>query len=202
MDDVQRAPDSDDIGLPEYNENDYDETTFDEEYSQPGDTAGLRVNFTQQERESTAREYELMPSGTYTCNIVECKLKLSKSEKNPGKPMYAMTLVVTKGKYQRRRLWTHIMLFDGALYSFSQLMKALDQPLDGSVPRADFFIGKTVDVTVGTQKERPKNSEDKRPVHTIPDGEKYSAKNEIGGFKKTSSVTVSGADRSVSSFLE
>jgi hypothetical protein len=162
---------------------DYDPSAFEEDFSSPGDTEGLRVNFSQEEASSEALDLSIMPTGDYVGTITECQLTRSKSVKNPGKPMYKIAIQIQQGKYARRKLWTHVMLWNGALYSLAQLLKALGQPLDGNVPVADFFIGKQVGIVVGRDSEKPKLDDDGNPT-----GQMYPAKNNITGFKSPNAI--------------
>jgi hypothetical protein len=172
----------------------YDPSLFEDDFSSTGDTGGLRVNFTKEEAESEARDFELLPNGTYVGVITECELRHSKSKKNLGKPMYNLTITISQGKYAKRKVWALVMLWNGALYSLSQLLKALGYPLDGTVPEADWFVGKQIGFTLRREAERKKLDDDGNDT-----GEKWPAKNSVGGFKRVSDVLqtqVGGASQS------
>jgi hypothetical protein len=87
------------------------------------DLTTLRVNFSQAEAE--AESLPDLPAGRYLVAITEVKIKRSTSVKNPGKPYYNLTYTIQEGKYKNRKLYDNVMLFDGALYSYTQLAKAL-----------------------------------------------------------------------------
>jgi hypothetical protein len=81
------------------------------------------------------------------------------------------------------------MLFDGALYSFAQLMKALDYDInsgDFEVPELDDIIGKTVNVRG-----------QKMPAKTLPDGQELNERFEIKGYKKANKVSQKSASASI-----
>jgi|SRR5690349_2195183 len=109
---------------------------------------GLRVNFSDKEATSQAREP--LPSGKYHCKITDISLEVCGPEsKNPGKNYWAVEFTVQGGKYDERKLWTNVMLFEGALYSLSQLMKATGYDVeagDVDVPSPDELIGRDVQV--------------------------------------------------------
>lgn len=134
----------------------------------------LKVNFTDQEATSTVRE--IPPSGTYTVNITKGELKEVKpGRKNTGKPYWQLTFVVQEGPYTGTTLIASIMLFDTALYSLAQLMKALGYSInegDFTLPSIDDIVGKTVLVR-GL----------KQPPKTMPDGQELSERFEIKGYK-------------------
>ena len=56
--------------------------------------------------------YEIVPKGTYNTIIEQLEYKLSQSS---GKPMWAITLVITDGEYQGRKLFTNISFSEKAL---------------------------------------------------------------------------------------
>jgi hypothetical protein len=139
-------------------------------------TQPLKVNFTDQEATSTVRE--IPPSGEYLVAITNGEIKEVKpGRKNTGKPFWQLTLVIQDGAYAGSSLLSSIMLFDGALYSLSQLMKALGYDItsgDFVLPALDDIIGKTV-VVRGY----------KRPAET-KDGQELSERFEVKGFKPPS----------------
>lgn len=142
-------------------------------------TQPIKVNFTSEEAESTVRE--IPPSGEYTVNITNGVLKEVKpGRKNVGKSYWQLTLVIQEGPYAGASLMSSVMLFDGALYSFAQLMKALDYNLGAGeffAPELDDIIGKTVNVKGF-----------KMPAKTMPDGQELSERFEIKGYKKANVV--------------
>lgn len=161
------------------------ETLLPEDSAAPSfDASSLRVNFSDREASSEARSFEPMPTGKYHAAITEWEMKASTSEKHNGKPYWALTLVVQSGPYEDRKLWANVMLFEGALYSLSQLMKAIgreDVLKSGEIPHGDELIGEELIAVV--VKKRDKYKEEKEE-----DGEKY-FKNEVTGFKPLSAAS-------------
>jgi len=90
---------------------------------------GIRVNMSAQEGKSTTQG-EPLPSGLFRMAITNCSLEKVKNPPQPGKkdnrgkPMFVIELTVQDGDYEDRPAWTNVMLFDGALYSISQMLKA------------------------------------------------------------------------------
>jgi hypothetical protein len=139
-------------------------------------TDGLRVNFSEKEASSEARSMELLPRGDYHVAITDIELRESQSEKNFGKPYWGMEFTIQEGPYDNRKLWTNCMLFEGALYTFAQLMKALGYDTSAGefeVPDPNDLIGQQVVVAVAKQGKRT-NKET---------GEEYDERNEVKGIK-------------------
>jgi hypothetical protein len=133
---------------------------------------GLRVNFSDKEAESQAREP--LPSGKYHVKITDVSLETCGPEsKNPDKHYWAIEFTVQEGKYSDRKCWTNCMLFEGALYTLSQLMKATGYDVtqgDVDVPEIDDLIGQDVQIRVIVKRA---------------DEEKgYDARNEVKGIMK------------------
>ncbi len=88
---------------------------------------GLKVNFSKDEAESTARE--VPPSGEYHCRIVEVEERQVKpTSVNVGKPYWNIRFVIQDGPYTGSPLYGNIMLFegkDGTLGALAQFLKAL-----------------------------------------------------------------------------
>jgi hypothetical protein len=153
-----------------------------EEFEDTFDLSSLTVDFSSQEADSEAREWTAIPGGKYHVKIVECTVeKCGPNSKNPGKPYYKVTCFVQDGPYQGRKLFTNVMLFSGALYTLSQIMKAIGRPVGQGVrvPQPSDLIGQDFLVIV-------KKIVDK---YKIDQGEWDGAgpkptKNEIGGFAK------------------
>ena len=57
-------------------------------------------------------EFEVMPRGTYNCQIASLDYDLSQSS---GQPMWTTQLEVEDGEYQGRKLFTHISFSEKAL---------------------------------------------------------------------------------------
>jgi len=116
-------------------------------------TESLKVNFSDEEATSVTREFKPMTPGFYHCAItkVEDAVVGNNDKGNFGKPFWKLTLVVQDGEYVRRNLWSNVMLFDGALHSASQLLKAVgmgDLIKKNTIPKGSVLIGKTLDVNV------------------------------------------------------
>jgi len=155
-------------------------------------TQPLKVNFTDQEATSKVRE--IPPSGDYIVNITDGRLKQVKpGRKNTGKPFYQLTFVIQEGPYRGETLMASIMLFDGALYSLSQLMRALGYDInsgDFTVPPIDELFGKTVIV-----------SGKKMPPKTDNDGNELNERFEIKGYKTPSANAVNQVKAASNSML-
>lgn len=112
---------------------------------------GLKVNFSQDEAESTARE--VVPSGEYHAKITEIETReVNPGSKNAGKPYWNVQFVIQTGPYNGNRIYSNIMLFtgkDGTLGSLSQFLKALGynvQAGEFELPEPDELISKDINV--------------------------------------------------------
>lgn len=136
----------------------------------------LKVNFTDQEATSVVRE--IPPSGEYLVSITDGEIAIVKpGKKNTGKQFWKLKFVIQDGPYAGTTLLSTVMLFDGALYSLAQLMKALGYDINSGdfvVPGLDDIIGKQVNVRGF-----------KRPAET-KDGQELSERFEIKGYKTAS----------------
>lgn len=131
-------------------------------------TEGLRVNFS--DKEATSAALDPIPRGEYHVKITDVETRYSKSEKNEGKPYWAIEFTVQEGPYSDRKVWTNCMLFEGALYTLSQLMKALGYDVsegESEVPDGDDLISRDVIVRVTIR----------------PETDQYSAQNEVKAIK-------------------
>lgn len=110
----------------------------------------LKLNLTDQEAKSTAREFTVLPTGTYLCNIVEIKpQEVKPGSQNSGKPYWNVLLVVDQGgQYDGRRIYTNLMLFEGAAFLIKQAVEILfPEMLDGNsltIPDPEAFEGKRI----------------------------------------------------------
>jgi|SRR5882757_1061594 len=111
----------------------------------------LKVNFSKDEAESTARE--VPSSGEYYCKVVEVEMKEVKpGSANVGKPYWAIQFVIQDGTFAGSRLFSNIMLFegkDGTLSSLSQFLKAIGYDVQAGefdLPDADDLIEKDINV--------------------------------------------------------
>jgi hypothetical protein len=185
--DVDLLPDGDDGAI-----------AFGEGDEEAIDLTQLTVNFSQEETDSEARIYSAVPTGEYYCRITDVTVQRSKSDKHFGKPYYSLELVVQDGKYANRRLWTNVMLFDGALYSLAQLHKALDFPNNKTVIQPEQLQSREVVAVVQRVADKYKI---KQENWTQGDGPKP-MKAEVRGFKKyipgvtgTSSAAAQGVEK-------
>lgn len=156
------------------------------------DLSDLRVNFSEEEASSEARDFDPLPGGKYLCKITDYEVRYSTSEKNNGKPYWAITLTVQDGKYEGRKVWSNVMLFNGALYSLAQLLKAIgreDALKSGKIPNGDELLGKDVVINLAKQRDTYKEQQ-------YDDGEKY-FKNEVKGFKSADSLAGASGEGSL-----
>jgi hypothetical protein len=138
---------------------------------------GLRVNFTDKEASSEARDFTPVPAGKYKAVITEDSAwaECGPESKNPGKPYWNLNLLIEEGPYSGRHIFTNVMLFDGALYSLSQLMKALGYDIESGefeVPQLEELLTQSVGVQVKIQAK----TTDKKS------GKEYDERNEVRGF--------------------
>lgn len=112
----------------------------------------LRLNLSDNEANSKAREFTVLPTGSYNCNIVEIKEETVKpGSQNAGKPYWNVLFVVDQGdQYDGRRIYTNLMLFEGAAFLIKQLVEVLfPDMLEGnqlSIPEPEAFEQKKVAV--------------------------------------------------------
>jgi hypothetical protein len=162
------------------------------------DVSNIRVNFSEEEASSEARDFDPLPGGKYLAAITDYEVRRSTSEKNNGKPYWALTLTIKDegGKYDGRKVWANVMLFEGALYSLSQLLKATGYEdrlpggkKAGQIPSGDELLGKEVVLNLAKQRDTYKEKQ-------YDDGEKY-FKNEVKGFKSSDALATSGGEGSL-----
>jgi hypothetical protein len=74
----------------------------------------------------------------------------SQAAKNAGKPFFNFEFTIQDGKYAGRKDWTNAMCFSPALYTISQILKALGHPINPTggeivIPDArEFYVGKDI----------------------------------------------------------
>ncbi len=147
------------------------------------DLSNLRINFSEEEASSEAMSFDPVPTGKYNVAITDIEVRYSTSEKNNGKPYWAVTMVAQDGKYEGRKFWGNVMLWQGAAFSLSQLLKAtgFGDRVDpksktyGKIPSGDELIGKQLTINVVKARDTYKEKEN-------GDGEKL-FKNEVKGYK-------------------
>jgi hypothetical protein len=154
-------------------------------------TDGIRVNMSEQEASSTDRG-DALPIGKFHFKITDMDIMFVKDQnaqgeanKNAGKTYinFEFTVQDTPGEWQQfagRKDWTNAMCFDGALYTISQILKALgmDVPATGGfvIPdKREFYIGKDIMGRRGTNKN---------DYQMVPDGK--------GGNRKELRVQLRG----------
>lgn len=108
---------------------------------------GIRVNMSAEEAKSEARTD--LPAGKFHLKITDMELKFtSQQAKNAGKPYFNFEFTIQDGQYEGRKDWTNAMCFSPALYTISQILKALGRqinPTGGEVVIPDareFYVGK------------------------------------------------------------
>jgi hypothetical protein len=111
------------------------------------DINNLRVNFSAEEASSEARDFSPIPTGKYHVAITDVEVKIVVNPPKPGKqdnrgkPFYALQLTVQDGPFENRKLFANVMLFEGALYTVAQIMKAQRWPINGKLPTPDDLMG-------------------------------------------------------------
>jgi hypothetical protein len=148
-----------------------------------GSADGFRVNFSDKEASSEGRSAELMPRGNYHVKVTDGEIaECGPTSKNPGKPYYKLECTIQTGPNAGRKLWTNAMLFEGALYTITQIMKSMGisvTPGEMIVPTIEEIVGTDFLVAVSKKAEQ-----------TV--GEKtYDARNEIQSFMKYDASQVS-----------
>jgi hypothetical protein len=105
-------------------------------------------------KEASSKVFEVLPTGWYKATISDVDLKESKSEKNNGKPFYAIEFTINApDKFEGRKVFSNVMLWAGAAYSLNQLLNALginteaDQEVE--VPDPDELLGEEMMIRVG-----------------------------------------------------
>jgi hypothetical protein len=124
------------------------------------------------EKESVVKDFTPVPRGAYHVVCTDGELRESKSDKNKGKPYYALEFTIQDGPHENRKVWTNAMCFAGALFTMVQLVEAMggEVPKGGGkfrIPAIDELIGKHFIARVSIK----------------PETDEYDAKNEIRGFK-------------------
>jgi hypothetical protein len=146
------------------------------------DLSELRVNMSSQEAE--AESFPDLVPGKYRVAIFKVAVQRSKSDKNPGKPLYNVTYKVQDGQYKGAQIFgDYICLWEGALYSYSQLIKALGFPVstgNNKVKTPAELIGKTLIVRLGMGKSN--TSIDKITGET----KTYDARMQVKGYFRDS----------------
>lgn len=146
---------------------------------------GFRVNMSDKEAESEARDFTPLPKGAYHCAITDVTLEQVKSGKNEGKPMLNFEFTVQEGQYDKRKVFARAMLWEGALYTISQMLKAVGiDPKRGVIPPAEWWQGKHMVVLVKlVQKQAKDPSGGYVLAWDDADKKKPTMTNDTNGFK-------------------
>jgi hypothetical protein len=137
---------------------------------------GFRVNFSDKEASSEGRSAELLPRGNYHVKVTEGSIEYcGPGSKNPGKPYYNLECTIQSGPHTGRKLFTNAMLFEGALYTITQIMKSMGISVTAGqmeIPGLNEIIGTDFLVAVV-----------KKPKQEVGD-KVYDERNEINSFMK------------------
>jgi hypothetical protein len=150
----------------------------------------IRINLSDAEYETEGRTFEPIPAGRYHVAIYEIKLERVSKGDNVGKPMWNIQLRILDGPQEKRVLFARVMLWGGAAYGLTQLLKATDLwtgDKEIQVPPADDLIGKDIDISVVRQLDKYAMNPDNG--YTPDQGKLY--KNEVKSFLKHAEVAAS-----------
>ena len=140
---------------------------------------GFKVNFSTEEASSEALDFDAIPSGKYYARITDVTDKECGPEsKNAGKPYWNLEFTIQDGAFENRKVWTNCMLFDGALYTLAQLLKATGNEAalkSGKIPDGESFISQEVIINVKKMRDTYREQRD-------GDGTPQ-WKNEVNGIK-------------------
>jgi len=98
--------------------------------------------------------FELLPKGTYDVIVENAEAKTSSS----GNPMFSLTLVVTSGDFENRKLFTHVVFAPKTMGQAKRtinrlgLAELLEGPFAVDQDTADKFVGIYARAVVGIQK--------------------------------------------------
>jgi len=150
----------------------------------------IKVNVS--DKEDKSGEFQPLPAGLYFCIITDVEPKASGSDKNFGKPMLYFRFTIQEGPYAGRAMGSNACLWDGALYTIINLLKAVGEydncKSGGSleIPDApEFYLGREIDVRRGINQKAKKENPTDDPGAWL----------EVKGFAphKTTSGTVAGS---------
>jgi hypothetical protein len=140
---------------------------------------GIKVVLSNEEAKSSV--LEPVPLGWYKVTISDVELKEVKNapapgkKDNRGKPFYSIECTINEPEaYEGRKVFTNAMLFEGALYTISQIMKAMGIEVESGeveVPEIEELLGQEFMAKVKITGARK-----------VGDKE-YEARNDIAGFK-------------------
>lgn len=155
-------------------------------------TDGIRVNMTDKEGKSAG--FEPIPPGKYLVAVTGCELaETGPNSKQAGRPYFKLEYTVQEGQYENRKIWDNVMLFDGALYSISNMLKAVDVPITldsssanfqvpgyepNSIPGPEWWMGKQFIVRTKMGKETK-----------TADGKTYAPRAEVSSYSSIKGVS-------------
>jgi hypothetical protein len=137
------------------------------------DFEDLRVDFSSKEASSEAREFDALPRGFYPVYIEQVSISKcgpNAKPENRGKPFYNLQLRVDgDGDFwaNNRVLFDSAMLFSGALYTITQIMKAMGIEVDegnNRIPSPDELEGQRFIVSVAKEVDKYKMEKEGIPT--------------------------------------
>jgi hypothetical protein len=150
---------------------------------------GFRINISSKEASAEGRSTALLPRGDYHVKVTDGSIEeCSPTAKNAGKPYYNLELTIQSGPHEGRKLYDNAMLFEGALYTIVQIMKALGHNVEEGemiVPSLDEIIGQ--DFIVAVRKEPAKGDYDER--NAVKSYMKYDPSKPLGGATAVAATT-------------
>jgi hypothetical protein len=156
---------------------------------------GLTVNMSS--KEAAAKAFDDIPVGKYNCVITDYSLEeCGPNSKNPGENYYRFEFTIQDGKYEGQHLFANAMLFDGALYTISNLMKAVGFAVtegEMEIPDGEEFVTKPVICRVGMSKAQVGDGTKENP--------QYPSRPEVKGFFPAGSGTSVAAAQKKGSLL-
>jgi hypothetical protein len=140
---------------------------------------GIKVVLSNEEAKSTV--LEPVPLGWYKVTLSDIELKEVRNapapgkKDNRGKPFYSIEATINEPEaYEGRKVFTNAMLFEGALYTISQIMKAMGIDVEAGeveVPDIEELLGQEFMAKVKITGARKVGEKE------------YEARNDITGWK-------------------
>lgn len=121
-----------------------------------------RIVLSLTEEDVAERSFDPAPEGWYTVEITSVETRTSNSQKNPGKPFYALEYTSIDKDAFAGKFFDNVMLWHGAHFSLVGLAKALgiiSGPGELVVPTEDELLGQEFDVFVKIAEYTNKNDE-------------------------------------------
>lgn len=90
--------------------------------------------------------FELLPAGTYTCNIFD----LVEKQSTNGNDMLKITLKINKGDFKGRQIFTNLTFVESALFKVREYLVAVGAKIEKKPTGVDFSktIGKEIKVVL------------------------------------------------------